>query len=54
MPIYGKGPCHYGLEDECILGDKGIEVDPVYCQVCAILKLAKAVAMLKEESPFGN
>ena len=54
MPIYGKGECLYGLAEECRLGDKGIEVDPIYCLNCCILQLAKAIVMLKEESPFGN
>lgn len=42
MPIYGKGECLYGIEDECKLGDKGIEVDPIYCLNCVLLKLASA------------
>lgn len=49
MPIYSDGPCLYGLTEECRLGEKGIEVNPIYCLNCCVLQLAKAIAMLKEE-----
>lgn len=40
--IYGKGECLYGIEDECRLGDKGIEVHSIYCLNCVLLILAEA------------
>lgn len=43
MGVYGKGKCLYDPDKECVLGDKGIEVNPVYCLTCAVFKLAKAV-----------
>ena len=43
MPVYGKGKCLFVEEEECKLGDKGIEVDPIYCLNCALLKLVGAV-----------
>jgi len=43
MPTYGKGECFYGLRKECILGDKGVEVNPIYCLTCALLKLAEVL-----------
>ncbi len=43
MPVYGKGECIYDPEKVCTLGDKGIEVNPVYCLTCAVFKLAEAV-----------
>ena len=49
MSVYGKGECLYDPEKECVLGDKGIEVNPIYCLNCAVLKLAEAVTKLKEE-----
>ena len=49
MPVYGKGECLYKLAEECILGDKGIEVNPIYCLNCAVLELAKAIREFKEE-----
>ena len=49
MPVFGEGECHYGLVEVCRLGDKGIEVNPIYCLNCCVLQLAKAIAMLKEE-----
>jgi len=39
MPIYGEGECLYGLSKVCRLGDKGIEVDPIYCLNCVLLRL---------------
>ena len=39
MPIYGEGDCHYGLLEVCRLGDKGIEVHPIYCLNCVLLRL---------------
>ena len=49
MPMYGEGPCLYELLEVCRLGDKGIEVNPIYCLNCCVLQLAKAIAILKEE-----
>jgi len=45
MPVYGKGECLFDPEKkECTLGDKGIEVNPVYCLTCALFKLAEVMA----------
>jgi len=49
VSVYGKGKCFLGLTEECRFGDEGIEANPVYCLTCAVLKLAEAVEMLKEE-----
>jgi len=52
MPVYGKGECLYGLIEECRLGDKGIEVDPIYCLNCTLLKLGetlKEITLLPDE-----
>jgi len=43
MPVYGEGECLYNPEKKCVLGGKGIEVNPVYCLTCAVFKLAEAV-----------
>ena len=43
MPIYGEGECLYGLMDKCRLGEKGIEVNPIYCLNCVIMRLADVI-----------
>ena len=48
MPIYGEGECLYGVIEECRLGDKGIEVNPIYCLNCVLLKLANVIEVLIE------
>jgi len=42
MPVYGKGKCLFTDEKECVLGDKGIEVDPIYCLTCALRDLVES------------
>ena len=48
MPVYGKGACLFDEKKTCVLGDKGIEVDPVYCHACALRLLVEAIEKLRK------